>query len=430
MKNPVLGYCWLLVIGLAMVLVQINCIPPEDMTEIEKVASPTPEKQHIDRDKCDLFLNFAYSYYQNQNWRSTISNYRKMLEYGCQEEYAQDIYPFFGRAYLQLAKTADVYYDSALYVFIEGQKYLPDNMFLLENIAYIYHIQKKYDLEIREYEKMIELKPSDIALYKKYNKLCFEQNRFEDMRWGIEKILEIDPNDEQALNDQRVVFNKLGIDPTKIIREQWEKNPTNIRYGLEYAKALTDKLQYDKAIEVYKKVTAQDLRNKDAWEKLADLYKTMGRYQEAAGAYEHIAKNIDPKDLTILDDVTKMYINLADYATAYIWAKKAVSLGNSGVAYKIRADVFYMAADYYSSSRQPKSFEDKLVYKLAYDDYRKAKDLGEYGIQSRLDLLKEYLIPTREDWFMNRYDASGKERTVFRPRLDCYNWIDVNVSTD
>lgn len=430
MKNPILRYYGFFTLGLAIALIQINCVPPEDASEAEKVATATPAKHQINRDKCDLYLNFAYSYYQNQNWPSTISNYKKMVEYGCQEEYAQDIYPFFGRAYLQLAKTDNVYYDSALYVFLEGEKYLADNLFLFENIAYIYHIQKKFDLEIREYEKMIELKPDNIELYRKYIKLCFEQNRFEDMRWGVAKILELDPNDEQALNDQRIVFSKLGIDPTKVIQEQWEKNPTNIRYGLEYAKALTDKLQYDKAIEVYKKVTALDLRNKDAWEKLADLYKTMGRYNEAAAAYEHITKNIDSKDLSILDDVTKMYINLADYAAAYSWAKKAVSLGNYGLAYKIRADVFYTAADYFSSSRQPKSFEDKLVYKLAYDDYRKAKDLGEYGVQSRLDLLKEYLIPTREDWFMNRYDASGKERTVFRPRLDCYNWIDVNVSTD
>jgi len=430
MRAQLIKYRGMLIVGLALILIQIKCIPPEDAGELEKVAAPAHPKHEIDRDKCDLYLNFAYSYYQNQNWQSTISNYKKMLEFGCQEEYAQDIYPFYGRAYLQLAKTADVYYDSALYVFIEGQKYLSDNLFLLENIAYIYHIQKKYDLEIREYEKMIEFKPDNIDLYRKYVKLCFEQNRFEDMRWGIEKILQINPNDEQALNDQRVVFDKLGIDPMKTIQEQWEKNPTSVRYGLEYAKALTDKLQYDKAIEVYKKVSALDLRNKDAWEKLADLYKTIGRYKEAVEAYEHIAKNIDSKDLSILDDITKMYVNLTDFPTAYFWANKAVSLGSTGLAYKIRAEVFYTAADYYSSSRLPKSFEDKLVYKLAYDDYRKAIDLGESGIQSRLDLLKEYLIPTREDWFMNRYDTGGKERTVFRPRLDCYNWIDMNVSTD
>jgi tetratricopeptide (TPR) repeat protein len=124
-----------------------------------------------------------------------------------------------------------------------------------------------------------------------------------------------------------------------------------------------------------------------------------------------------------------MYINLGDFETAYTWAKKALAINrNSPVAYKMRADVLFAAAEYHSASHSPISFEDKLVYKLAYDDYRQAKKLGDYSFQSRIDFLKEYLIPTREDWFMNRYDANGKERSVYRPRLECYKWIDLNVS--
>jgi tetratricopeptide (TPR) repeat protein len=197
---------------------------------------------------------------------------------------------------------------------------------------------------------------------------------------------------------------------------------------MEYVESLTEQLEYDKAIEVYKKITMLDLRNKDVWDKLADLYKTLGRYKEAATTYEHINKNIDPKNLEVIDNITKMYQNLAEFPTAYDWAKKAIALEKSSLAYKIRADVFYLGAEYYSSSRPTKNFEDKLVYKLAYDDYREAKKMGDYSVQSRIDFLKEYLIPTREDWFMNKYDASGAERTVYRPRMDCYKWIDINVN--
>ena len=417
---------FMLIIAVSIFLSQ--CVPPTDATEnTQLTAEPKPE---IDRDKCDLYLNFAYSYYQNQNWQSTIKNYKKMLEYGCEEEYAPDIYSYYGRAYQQLAKTDPVYFDSALFVFQEGEKYLPDDIYLKKNIAYIYHVQGKIDLEIREYEKMIELQPEDLELYRSYVKLCFGQERYEDMLWGIEKILEINPDDQQAANDRLTVYGRLGKDITSVQKEQWERNPSNVRYGLEYADALAEQLDYEKAIEVLKKVTTVDLRNKEAWDKLAELYKNLGKYKEAATAYEHINKNINSQDLDIIDNISKMYISLGDYESAYGWAKKAIAIGNSALAYKVRADVLFAAAEYHSAARSPISFEDKLVYKLAYDDYRKARQMGDFGVQSRLDFLKEYLIPTREDWFMNRFDGTGKERSVYKPRLGCYSWIDLNVSKE
>jgi len=426
MKNQRLINLLIVTFTIVLSFLLINCVPPADLTEDAQVSGAA--EIEIDRDKCDLYLNFAYSYYQNQNWNSTIKNYKKMLGYGCGEEYAQDIYSYYGRAYQQLAKNDPVYYDSALYIYLEGEKYLPDDMYIHKNIAYVYHVQGKIDLEIREYEKMIEIQPEDLELYRTFVKRCFSQERFEDMLWGIEKILEISPNDEQAINDRLMVYEKLGKDITTVRREQWERNPDNVRFGMEYVESLTEQLEYDKAIEVYKKITMLDLRNKDVWDKLADLYKTLGRYKEAATTYEHINKNIDPKNLEVIDNITKMYQNLAEFPTAYKWAKKAIALENSSLAYKIRADVFYSGTEYYSSSRPTKNFEDKLVYKLAYDDYREAKKMGDYSVQSRIDFLKEYLIPTREDWFMNKYDASGSERTVYRPRMDCYKWIDINVN--
>lgn len=418
----------LLTITLSVIIATLitRCVPPADAPEDAHLDRETiPE---INRDKCDLYLNFAYSYYQNQNWRSTINNYKKMLEFGCEEEYAQDIFPYFGRAYQQLAKNDPVYYDSALYIYEKGLKYLPKDMYIHKNIAYIYHIQGKIDLEIREYEKMIEIQPDDLELYRTYNKLCFSQGRYEDMLWGISKILEIQPDDQQAISDRLRVYELTGQDISTIKKELWERNPGNIRYGLDYARSLMERLEYDQAIKVLKKVTEADLRSKPAWNELAELYKTLGRYKEAAGTYEHINKNIDSQDLNVIENIVKMYINLADYETAYTWVKKAFTLGENAATYKLRADVLFEAAQYYSAARSPISFEDKLVYKIAYDDYLQAKKLGEYSSQSRIDFLKEYLIPSREDWFMNRYDATGKERADFHPRLDCYKWIDLEAS--
>ena len=402
----------------------MNCVPPSgDAGETEQLGVAEKARQDSLRDvKCDLYLSFAYSYYQNQDWRGAIENYKKMIDAGCEETRAQDIFPYYGRAYQQLATDDPNYLDSALFVYIEGEQYLPDDIFLHKNIAYIYQLQGKTDLEIREYEKMVEIDPDNIDLYRRLVRLNFTAERYDDVLLFINEILRLSPNDEQAINDRITAYEKLGKDITTVQKEQWEQNRGNVRYGLEYAQALADQFMYDEAIDVYTQVTGLDLKNREAWEKLAEIYTTVDRSEDALKAYTHINKNIAPRDITVIDKIARTLRRVGRYDQAYEWAKKALDIEKTATTYKMMADVYFDAAENSSGSRQL-NFEDKLVYKLAYDYYKKAQEKGDYGVKSRIDFLTEYLIPTNEDWFMNRYDANGNSRQSYRPNLPCYSWV-------
>ncbi len=432
MKIKTLIKTFLIIIFLFASIYMINCVPPSTEVVDEAARLESIEKAHQDsirKGKCERYLSFAYSYYQNQDWQRTIDNYRKMVDLGCEEDYANDIFRYYGRAYQQLAAENPAYYDSALFIYLKGEEYLPNDMFLHKNISYIYHMQGKSDLEIREYEKMVELNLDNIELYRKLVKLCFSAERYDDVLWAIKEILRLNPNDEQAINDQLTAYAKLGKDITMIQKEQWEKNPDNVRYGLDYAAALSDQLQYDKAIEVYKKVAAIDPKNREAYENLGKLYYALDKNEKAIETYIHINKNILPRDLEVIQNIVKGYQLLFNFKEAYRWAEKAVEIGGSSLAYKIRADLYYSAADYYTGDKQA-NFEDKLVYKLAYDDYRKALQMGNQSVKKRIDFLKEYLIPSKEDWFMHKYDDTGAERKIFRPRGNNYNWITAEAKKD
>ena len=410
----------------------INCIPPSTATTEgdESVISAEKARQDSLRNlDCERYLSFAYSYYQNQNWSGAISNFKKMVDLGCDEDYARDIFAYYGRSYQQLAKEDPVYYDSALFVYIEGEKYLPDNEFLHKNMAYIYHIQGKVDLELREYEKLVDINPDDIELYRNLVKLYFSSEKYEDALWPIEEILRIDPNDEQAVNDRMIAFDRMGKDIIDVQREQWEKNPDNIRYGMEYAFSLQDRLEYESAIEVYKRIAAIDNGNREVWENLGRLYTALDRTEDAMKSYLHINKNIDPKDIATIQQIVKGYLHKEDFPNALLWSEKAVDQGNQSLAYKIRAEVYYTGAEYCVGDRKM-NFEDKLVYKLAYDDYKKAFASGDQSVKSRIDFLKSYLVPTVEDWFMNKDDEKGNPRRVFKPRGECYSWIKTDVKKD
>ncbi|RKY49181.1 MAG: hypothetical protein DRP88_00365 [Candidatus Neomarinimicrobiota bacterium] len=421
-------------IALVSILIILSyCVPPSEEPSGEMAAKSAQEKAREDsiRDmKCKLYLSFAYSYYQNQDWQGAIKNYRRMMDLGCEEKYAADIFPYLGRSYQMLAQEDPTYLDSALDVYLKGEEYLPKNIFIHKNLAYIYHLKGNRDLEIREYEKMVEIEPENIELLRTLVKLYFAAERYRDVVWAAEQILKIEPGDEQALNDRLVAYQKLGKDVLEVQKEQWEKDKGNVAKGIEYAKALADRLEYEEALKVLQQVTQANLKNREAWENLAKLYFSLGRYEEAAKTYEYISRNISPRDISIINEIVKSYTQASEFQKAYTWAKKAKQIsGSSGLVFRMFGDLYYSVASCYSSPEKL-TFEDKLVYKLAYDYYKKAYEKGEYDVKKKLDYLKQYLIPTHEDWFLNKYDNKGNLRKSFRPKGEYYNWIEEEPSRE
>ncbi len=402
----------------------VHCVPPPatetktDVTEKKEEA-----KKDFDKSTCDKYLSFAYSYYQNQDWKGCVKNYRKMLEADCEEEYANDIFPYMGKAYRELRSESDEYLDSAAFTYQRGLEYLPSNTSLRKNLAYIYALQGKTNMEIREYEKLAERDPEEISYYEKLVKLYFKRERFEDVTWAAGKILDLDPGNQQALNDRMLAYKKMGKDIITVQKEAWQENPTASN-GIDYAKALEERNEYQKAISVLKKVTQIAPSNYEAWQKLGNNYQNVNDTKNVIKTFTHIATKISPRDLNVISNIVEAQLTSANYEKAYEWAKRAYSVDEqSKIANKLMGDVYYGAAEYHTSSRDV-NFEDKLVYKLAYDYYKKANELGDYGVKSRLDQLKEYRIPTKEDWFMNKYDEGDKERTDYTPKMECYNWIE------
>ncbi len=417
----------LLLLFVFAVVLLVNCVPPP-ATETGSVDSATKEeKKDYDENTCNRYLSFAHAYYQNQDWDGCVRNFNMMLKNNCGEPMAEDIFYFMGRAYRELKTEGDEYLDSAAFTYQKGLEYLPGNTSLIKNLAYVYRLQGNTNLEIREYEKLAERDPENIKYLQELSKLYFKVERYEDVTWAVGKILEIEPGNEQAMNDRMTAFKKLGKDIITVQKEAWEKNPTSTT-GIEYASALEDKQDYQGAIDILKQLSATNSTSFVIWDKLGNNYKNLGEKENIIRTYKHIATKISPRDLNVIGNIVNAHVELAQYKEAYIWAQKAITINkNSKISNKLLGDVFYGVVEYNTSSRDI-NFEDKIVYKLAYDYYKKASAQGEFSVKGRIDYLKEYRIPTSEDWFMNKYDSNGKDRTSFKPLMECYNWINESAS--
>ena len=100
-------------------------------------------------------------------------------------------------------------------------------------------------------------------------------------------------------------------------------------------------------------------------------------------------------------------------------ANQAISIdSNYGLAYIVRGEIYEAAVDQCLAKRGNRQlrFDDKLVYKLAYDQYAKAKQDIQFAdfAQRKMNYVQPD-IPTTEDLFMHQ----GKTQAP----LDCYKWI-------
>ena len=90
--------------------------------------------------------------------------------------------------------------------------------------------------------------------------------------------------------------------------------------------------------------------------------------------------------------------------------------GKNGEAIYQRAEVYFSVAE--SCSNDPLSFWDKIVYEIAWYDYKAASNKSYSQAYSRRDFVGENLITTSADWFMR---PDGEKEVL--PQGECYSWI-------
>jgi tetratricopeptide (TPR) repeat protein len=153
-----------------------------------------------------------------------------------------------------------------------------------------------------------------------------------------------------------------------------------------------------------------------ALELLGDAHERLGRFREALRTYEQIV-TAKPDNKKVLTKMSHCYRELVDYPTARRFANKALAVDSKyGAAYIALGHVYETCADKCVAKKGKTEFNDKLVYKLAYDQYEKAlQDLDSKSeARQRLNFL-EPSIPKTEDYFMNK----GKTKATGA----CYAWI-------
>ena len=410
-------YVALLILTTTLLLLPM-CAPPAE-TQVEATPSLTEaELKKRDRD-CAIAMSNGSEYYKNRDFVSAVRNYRRAVDLGCGEEYASELYLWFGRAYNEIGNT-----DSAVWAFQQGLRYLPEDKDLLENIAYSVGRLGDTERQTYYYERLIEVDPKNTEAFGTLADLLREQERHDDLIQVLIQWLEADPTNGRVQSELIAAYEVAGKDPLSFMRRRWEDSPDNVQWGIDYAQKLIENLDYAQAYRTLESIIQRSPSAREAYQLTANTALDEGDIDRAILAFEQLFA-LNRTDFRTAQELSRALLRNGDYPRALEWAETAVRTSNSGgEALYIRAEVYYTAADDCVASRDNglSNFQDKLVFNMAYDDYRSATDNGYRRARTRADFLEKNLIPSKGDWFLQPADLR-----VFKPQGNCYSWITRSV---
>lgn len=381
----------------------------------------TPEQKQAKQDslfkehkkKVDMLMSFGWEPFKQKNYEKAKKYFRKIANIDTTGIYGSILYQNLGTCYLQLNKP-----DSAEWAYKRGIKNVPDEPYNYNALGYIYRRQGKDQKAIEMYEKLTKLQPDSADHFHQLGTLYANNYQNQKAITAYQKAVNLEPNNTEY---QEILSNLLSAtgDTDKIIKQKREMvklEPENMRFRFQLAKSYHSAAKFDSAIVNFKIVIKNQPDNIDALELLADSYQSINKFTQAIDIYKTIIdKNSDDKKN--LCNLASAYTSLGRYTTARSTVNRALRIDNQyGLAYLTLGKIYETAADRNIRKNDGKtSYDDKLVYKIAYDQYVKAKkDLAyKRDAENRIQALKP-VIPSTEDGFLHDYDT---------PKNEVYDWI-------
>jgi len=353
--------------------------------------------------------SIGYESHKQQNYEKAARYFNRVLKLDTIGFYGAIKFERLGDTYLRSNKP-----DSAEWALKQGMELAPEKPYYYRTLGYLYRASQRHEEALTMYTKLTELEPDNAEHFDMLSDVYVSLNDRGNAIQALDKLIALDPNNKAAIEKKNGLL--IGGDIDEIIASQLkmvEMEPENTKYRMDLAKTYHGDTRFEKAIEQLKVITGKEPQNVFALELLGDSYKQVENFTDAANTYQRILE-ITPDNKKNMCNLADSYTSLGRYSRAIRQARKAFPLGQ---AYLSIGYAYQTAAERCVTKRGGEvTFDDKLVYKMAYDNFKKAAadQLVRGDARRYIDFLKE-LIPTTEDKFMH------KGQTV--PKAECYNWI-------
>ena len=364
-------------------------------------------KRHL-----QLKWSLGYENFKQKNYDRAKDYFLYVAEKDTSSIFGNSLYQRLGYCFEHMEKP-----DSALWAYETGVKRIPDNSWLWSRLGEIYDRQGNYDIAVNAYQKSVDNESENVDYMKALANVLIKTSENGRASEVLARALELAPDDKEIQD----MLDGLTRNPEDIVDLNLKivaSNPDDLKARMKLA-VNYDKLgQFDDAIVHTKYILEKEPENISALELLGKIYTSMEKYALAADSYKNIL-SIQPDNKKAFCNLSMSYTNLGKYSTALQQVTKALNLDpNYGLAFIAKGFAYETCADRCVETNEKGAikFDDKLVYRLAYNSYLQAKkDMAwKADAENRANYVIQ-LIPTEADEFMHKNEK--------QPRGECYNWI-------
>lgn len=389
--------------------VEVKCEPDSFNTVYDKFKLDTVSEQQV-----AIWYSLAQEEYKYDNFRRALPYFWRVLMNDNSARF-RIVYSKIANCYFRLNEI-----DSTLLVSYMGLQKHPDYVQLHYWAGLVYDRRGNALCAIPHYEKLVELNPENKDYWVKLAELYFSV-RDEKAIDAQQKVVELDPDNAEARKRLADIINYFGGDPLKALRDTWLVDPGNIEYAFNYGKEAYDAGKYQEAIEPFKAILDKDPRHTTAMEYLARCYEALNQMNQALKYYNDILK-IEPQNIKVMCLIASLQGRQNEFARAHSVIQRAKRIdSNHGLPHIVMAEIYENAVTYCTNARSKRetTYDDKLVYRLAVEEYEIAARDPNYAADANRrarQLSNANLLPTTEDYFMHK--------NRLKPRDECYAWID------
>ncbi len=389
----------------------------EEMSPAELAAQKAKQDSLKEVYRRELLIAYSTGteHNKNQNFRDAIKPLWKAARMDTAAEFPS-IYRKLGESYMKLDKP-----DSALVAYQQALEKYPENAYYWRSVAWLQSAKQNNEEAIEAYYNAIENDPGKISDYKNLGRLLVAEDRTGEAINIYKELTELAPNDAEAQNVYAQLLSRTGDQEAVIEAKEkaLQANPDDVSLMFDLAQTYYKRGEYEKAIEKYNMLLEKNPEDRDALEYKGNALQYNEQYRRAIETYEK-ALAIQPDNARVMAEMAACYMELGNFKKAMSVANKAINIDPSyGMSYIVKGDIYVAVADNCIAQREKSktTYDDKLVYQLAYDQYAKAADtdiqVADLARKKMRSIQPE--TPTTEDKFLHpdKKKATG----------ECYDWL-------
>ena len=281
------------------------------------------------------------------------------------------------------------------------------------------------DTAIKEYELAAQLEPNMSSYYFNRLGLLYKNNANDENDYKT-KALDLysmladrEPDNPQWPAELETLAENID-QLVELTYKAWELDRENTKKAWKFASLAVKAGDQKKAIEALEFLVNAEPENTNYLNQLASAYQKTENNSKAEDAFKKLIK-LEPDKKEHYLNLGILYKDKGQLAAARTQYNKASDVGNGWAL-----PIFYEGLLYEQSARSCTfDFEAKMVYQLAVDTYRRAKNMDPLltQAQERISALSSS-VPTQEDYFFRGY----KSGQVLQITGSCFGWIGKSIT--